>query len=262
MTENSPHAEVEKDKNVHFRCVRVYIYMCVFIMCVYTYYISKCVYLVCVLYVSVMCIGVTFFMVYTASKRMGTCMMLSSWSTTSLEEVAEVSGSGLRWFQLYVYRDRALTRNLVLRAEKAGYQALVITVDAPVVGKRLADARNRFSLPPHLHLANFSTDTPQSTLTADGTLEGSYLERYTRDLLDPGLTWEGIQWIRSLTTLPVLVKGILTAEDAVEAVRCGVQAIVVSNHGGRQLDGVLASVGVFISIPVSVFSELCFSGSD
>ena len=185
--------------------------------------------------------------------------MLSSWSTTSLEEVAEASGGGLNWFQLYVYRDRDLTESLVLRAERAGYKALVVTVDAPVVGKRLADARNQFSLPPHLHLANFSSDSPQSSLTSDRTVEGSYLEKYTRDLLDPSLTWEGIDWIRGLTRLPVLVKGILTAEDAVEAVRRGVRGIVVSNHGGRQLDGVLASVSrppLSLSLSLSLFLSL------
>ena len=203
----------------------------------------------------------------SASAKMGTCMMLSSWSTTSLEEVARASESCLRWFQLYVYRDRDLTRSLVQRAERAGYQALVVTVDAPIVGKRLADARNKFSLPSHLHLANFSSDSPQASLAGDGTHEGSYLERYTRDLLDPSLTWEGIEWIRNLTQLPVLVKGILTAEDAAEAVRRGVRGIVVSNHGGRQLDGVLASVSALSSLfllpppppPPSLFLSLAHS---
>ena len=202
-----------------------------------------------------------------AAEKMGTCMMLSSWSTTSLEEVAGASDTSLRWFQLYVYRDRHLTKNLVLRAERTGYQALVVTVDAPIVAKRLADARNKFSLPPHLHLANFSTDLPQSSLTTNGATEGSSLERYTRDLLDPSLTWEGIDWIRSLTQLPVLVKGILTAEDAVEAVKHGVQGIIVSNHGGRQLDGVLATVSrssfppsfhlsLLLSVQIDALSEV------
>jgi (S)-2-hydroxy-acid oxidase len=188
-----------------------------------------------------------------AAQKMGTCMMLSSWSTTSLEEVADTSGEmGLRWFQLYVYRDRDLTRNLVLRAERSGYKAIVVTVDAPVVAKRLADARNRFSLPPHLHLANFNTQLPQSSLTSDCALEGSSLEKYTRDLLDASLTWEGVDWIQGLTGLPVLVKGILTAEDAVEAVRHGVQGIIVSNHGGRQLDGVLATIDALSEVVKAV----------
>lgn len=174
---------------------------------------------------------------------MGTCMMLSSWSTTSLEEVAS-SGCGLKWFQLYVYKDRELTADLVRRAEKAGYRALVVTVDTPVVGKRLADVRNRFSLPPHLRLAHFNTQSTQSSLTPNSVVvgEGSYLGKYTNDLLDLSLTWEIIEWLRSVTSLPILLKGILTAEDAVEALRHDVQGIVVSNHGGRQLDGVLASV--------------------
>ena len=179
----------------------------------------------------------------TAAAKLGTCMMLSSWSTTSIEDVAEASGSGgLRWFQLYVYRDREVTRSLVERAEQAGYKAIVVTVDTPVVGQRLADARNRFSLPPHLHLANFSSTTPQSSLASDSTSEGSSLHKYTTEMLDPSLTWEGIDWIRGMTRLPVLLKGILTAEDAREALKHDVQGIVVSNHGGRQLDGVPATV--------------------
>lgn len=174
-------------------------------------------------------------------------MMLSSWSTTSIEDVAEASGCGLRWFQLYVYRDRELTKNLILRAERAGYKALVITVDTPVVGQRLVDARNRFNLPPHLCLPNFSSTSPQATLVSDQAVEGSFLYKYTVDMIDPSLTWEDIDWIRGLTRLPILIKGILTAEDAQEALKHNVQGIIVSNHGARQLDGVPATVsGVYI----------------
>ena len=169
-------------------------------------------------------------------------MMLSSWSTTSIEDVAEASGSGLRWFQLYIYKDREITKNLIKRADKAGYKAIVITVDTPIVGKRVADAINRFNLPPHLSLANFSSTSPQSFLESDDQVEGSHLHSYTAELLDPSLTWEDIDWVRGLTRLPLLVKGILTAEDARETLKHDVQGIVVSNHGGRQLDGVPATV--------------------
>jgi len=91
-------------------------------------------------------------------------MILSSWSTSSLEDVAQAGGGGLRWFQLYEYRDQELTRSLILQAERAGYKALVVTVDIPVLGRRLANARNRFSLPPHLSLANFSGTSAQSAV--------------------------------------------------------------------------------------------------
>ena len=178
---------------------------------------------------------------HTACANLDTCMILSSWSTTSLEEVAKAGGTkGLRWFQLYVYNDKDVTRRLIQRAEHAGYKALVVTVDTPVLGKRIVDARNGFNLPPHLTLANFDDTALASKLKVkDGD---SSLHRYTQALIDPGLTWDTIRWVQGLTKLPVLVKGVLTAEDALEAVEHGVKGIVVSNHGARQLDGVPATV--------------------
>ena len=176
-----------------------------------------------------------------ACANLGTCMTLSSWSTTSIEDVAKAGGpTGLRWFQLYVYNDKELTKDLIQRAERAGYKALVITVDTPVLGKRLVDVRNHFSLPPHLTLANF--DNTQAGASLNAKDDESFLFRYTQKLIDPGLTWETIRWVQGVTRLPVLVKGVLTAEDALEAVEYGVQGIVVSNHGARQLDGVPATV--------------------
>ena len=155
---------------------------------------------------------------------MGTCMMLSSWSTTSIEDVAEASGSGLRWFQLYIFRDRELTKSLVQRAERAGYKAIVVTVDQQGVPKRDA-----FVPPPYVSFSHLGI---HSTVVVDAV----------RNILDPSVTWEDIDWIRGLTTLPVLVKGILTAEDARLALNHKVSGIIVSNHGGRQLDGVPATV--------------------
>ena len=180
---------------------------------------------------------------HAACANLDTCMILSSWSTTSLEEVAKAGGTkGLRWFQLYVYNDKDVTRRLIQRAERAGYKALVVTVDTPVLGKRIVDARNGFNLPPHLTLANFDDTALASKLKVK---EGdSSLHRYTQALIDPGLTWDTIRWVQGLTKLPVLVKGVLTAEDALEAVEHGVKGIVVSNHGARQLDGVPATVSL------------------
>ena len=172
---------------------------------------------------------------------MGTCMILSSWATRSIEEVAQVSGGGgLRWFQLYVYSDKSITANLVQRAEQTGYKALVITIDTPILGRRLADCRNGFNLPGHLKLANFSTDIAQSSMESSQSESGLY--KYTKALIDSRLTWDTITWTKSITRLPVIVKGILTAEDALLAVEHGVDGILVSNHGARQLDGVLATV--------------------
>lgn len=177
-------------------------------------------------------------------------MILSSWSTTSMEEVTAACGDrGLRWFQLYVYRDQAVTADLIHRAERAGYKALVITVDTPILGRRLADARNKFNLPPHLSLANFngggksggSTGQPAASELIVRTHD-SGLHQYTKNLIDASLDWSRIEWACRETCLPVIVKGILTAEGAREALRHGVKGIVVSNHGARQLDGVPATV--------------------
>ena len=167
-------------------------------------------------------------------------MTLSSWATTSMEDVAEASGRGLCWFQLYCLRDVALTEQLVHRAETAGYKAVVITVDTPIVGCRLADTRSGFNLPRHLTLPNFASLKPQAVLVEGSG--GSALHRYSSSLMDPSITWATVDCLRGLTDLPILLKGILTAEDAEEACRHNVQGIIVSNHGGRQLDGVPATV--------------------
>ena len=150
-------------------------------------------------------------------------MALSSSSTTSIEEVAAASGAaGLRWFQLYVYKDRELTRQLVERAERSGYKAIVLTVDNPVLGSgQIAEARIKFKLPQHI---------ASSRLTS------------LEDECDPSLCWKDISWLQTLTSLPIVLKGIVTREDAVEALKHDIQGIVVSNHGGRQLDGVPATV--------------------
>ena len=174
---------------------------------------------------------------------MNTCMVLSTWSTTSIEEVAQANGGGLRWFQLYVFKDKSVTMDLVQRAEQAGYKALVITVDSPRVGKRLDDERNKFYLPNHLKLANLNVDVqPEQKSFETHNQTESGLHKSTQSVIDPKLTWDTIKWVKSLTKLPVIVKGILTGEDAKLAVQHGVDGIIVSNHGGRQLDGVLATV--------------------
>lgn len=163
----------------------------------------------------------------------GVGMVLSTLSTVAMEDVA-AAASGPLWFQLYVYRDRAVTRSLVQRAEAAGYSALVLTVDAAIIGAREDDARNRFHLPAGMTAANL-TGAGMGTISAGE--EGSGLERYVRELLTPRLTWADLDWLVAQTRLPVLVKGIVRADDAVMAVDHGAAGVVVSNHGGRQLDG-------------------------
>jgi isopentenyl diphosphate isomerase/L-lactate dehydrogenase-like FMN-dependent dehydrogenase len=132
-----------------------------------------------------------------------------------------------------VYKDWALTAPLVQRAEAAGCKAIVLTVDVPVLGKRERDARNRFTLPRHLSAKNLwpagLQELPNSTL-------GSGLAPYIASLFDAALTWKDIEWLVGLTKLPVIVKGILRADDALRAVRSGASGVIVSNHGAGQLD--------------------------
>src|SRR5258707_728367 len=166
-------------------------------------------------------------------------MVVSTMATRTLEETAAVA-TGPLWFQLYVYRDRSISEQLVRRAEAAGYRALVLTVDLPRIGRRERDIRNGFGLPPHLHAANFVTHgSHEMPETEPGT---SGLAAHTAAHFDESLTWEAVAWLKGITGLPVLLKGILTAEDAALAVQHGADGLIVSNHGGRQLDAVPASI--------------------
>lgn len=155
-----------------------------------------------------------------AAGAAGTLMVASTSSTRSLEDIARAA-SGPLWFQLYV-ADRRGTEDLIQRATESGYRALVLTVDSPRWGRKERAIRAHFRLPPHLSKANFSDDAAAEAKVP--------------------LTWESLAWLRSLTPLPIILKGILTAEDAALAVDHGIEGIVVSNHGGRQLDSVAASI--------------------
>jgi isopentenyl diphosphate isomerase/L-lactate dehydrogenase-like FMN-dependent dehydrogenase len=169
----------------------------------------------------------------------GTLMAASTLATRTLEEIAEVA-TGPLWFQLYVYKDRRVSEALVRRAEEAGYRALALTVDTPRLGRRERDVRNGFGLPPHLHIANFADPSMRDVLPL--TPGASGLEVVVQRLFDQSLTWDALEWLKSITSLPVVLKGILTAEDARLAVEHGAAGIIVSNHGGRQLDGVPATI--------------------
>jgi len=152
-----------------------------------------------------------------AAARADTLMVVSTSSTRSLEEVAR-EGGGPQWFQLYIH-DRKSAEELIHRAEAAGYRALVLTVDSPRWGHKERAIRSSFRLPSK---ANFSGQDPTE--------------------IDAAFTWESLPWLRSVTSLPIVLKGILTAEDAMLAVQHEVDGIIVSNHGGRQLDGVSPSI--------------------
>ncbi|KAM3966469.1 hydroxyacid oxidase [Aphomia sociella] len=175
--------------------------------------------------------------------------ILSTLSTTSLEHVAEATPNGIKWFQLYIYNDRNVTKQLVTRAEKAGFNAICLTVDTPLFGIRRADVRNRFSLPPHLRLGNFEGELSTKINKAEGD---SGLAEYVQGLFDQSLTWDEIKWLKSITKLPIVAKGILRGEDAVKAIEAGCSAILVSNHGARQLDGVPATIEVLPEVVEAV----------
>ncbi|MFJ8864531.1 alpha-hydroxy acid oxidase [Streptomyces sp. NPDC102473] len=168
-------------------------------------------------------------------------------SSCSLESIAQVGASV--WFQLYWLNDRGRMRELIGRAERAGCRALVITVDVPVMGRRLRDLRNAFALPPGVSPVNLDAGPSEAHGRVAG---GSSVAEHTRAVFDPSVTWQDLEWLREQSTLPLIVKGVLDGGDAARAVVCGADAVVVSNHGGRQLDGSPASVAVLPRVRESV----------
>ena len=186
--------------------------------------------------------------------RAGLPYTLSTLSTRSIEEVAAVS-DGPKWFQLYVWRDRELVEDLIGRAASSGYEALMITVDSAVFGKRERDVRRGFTLPPQigpgtlvdgvLHPAwtwAFVRSDPIRFANVTGKYVGDgtsavTLADYINSQFDPSLSWDDLAWLRSLWRGPIVLKGIQSVDDAKRAADAGVEAIALSNHGGRQLDG-------------------------
>ena len=186
-----------------------------------------------------------------AAKKAGTLFILSSLSNTPMEKVFPAAGSP-RWFQFYIYKDREITRELVQRAEAAGAEAIVLTVDAPGLGTRERDMRNNFRLPDGLSVANLAPlgkgDMPD--------VEGSGLAAYVRDNFKSDLGFEDLDWLCGCTRLPVVVKGVCRGDDARQSVEHGAKAIVVSNHGGRQLDTAPATCEVLPQV-VDAVGDRC-----
>ena len=173
----------------------------------------------------------------------GTIMCLSSFATSSPADVAAAASDGGRWFQLYWHPDREVTMTMLDQAREAGFSAVVLTVDLPVLGPRERDLRTGFALHSEYRmevyasaLGDFGVVTPASAAT----------------LVDPRLTWRDLEWLHEHARLPVIAKGILTAEDALLAAEHGCQAVVVSNHGGRQLDRAVASLDALPEIADAV----------
>jgi len=183
-----------------------------------------------------------------AVKEVNSIMTLSTLSNHSIEEVASVS-DGVRWFQLYFYKDRNVTRSLIERAEKNGYSAIVLTVDTPRLGRREQDIRNKFNLPPNMTVKNLEDE-----ISVDATDSG--LAMYLDQAFEKKLTWKEVDWISSTTNLPLLLKGIQTREDAIISLDYDIAGIVVSNHGGRQLDASLATIEALPEVVDAVDSKI------
>jgi isopentenyl diphosphate isomerase/L-lactate dehydrogenase-like FMN-dependent dehydrogenase len=171
-----------------------------------------------------------------AAKAAGTVMCLSTLATSTPAEVAAVGGP--RWFQLYVFRDEAITRNLIAQARDEGFTALVLTIDAPVRGNRERDARTAFAIPDDISIAALGT--------------GGLTPKAVFEQISASVTWHDLERICAESGLPLLVKGVLTSEDAKLACEHGANGVVVSNHGGRQLDGVSATIDVLEEIVAAV----------
>lgn len=168
-----------------------------------------------------------------AAKAQGVISVTSTMSTVGLEEIVPENPE-FSWFQLYIFKNRNITQSLVYRAETAGYKALVVTVDVPQMGIRERDIRNQFKLPPHLHPANFIDFTNKSTTET--------VINFTAATFDPNLTWDDIAWLQTITTLPIIIKGILSPDDIKIALEYNVAGIILSNHGGRQTDSAVTAL--------------------
>ena len=179
-----------------------------------------------------------------AAGAMGTVMILSSGSTYTLEDVAQ-SATGPIWFQQYLYTDRSLSQRMAHRAQEAGYSALCLTLDSTVRAKRERNIRNNYASPPSPNYAGLEVADNSWDTSSDAP-------RGANRLIDRAATWPYIGWLAAQTPLPLLVKGIMTAEDARLCAEHGVRAIIVSNHGARQLDTTFASIEVLPEVVEAV----------
>lgn len=180
-----------------------------------------------------------------AAAAAGTIMTLSTISSVPLEAVAAAAPTGRRWFQLYLFNTLERTEELLARAETAGYEAIVITADAPILGRRERDFRLGFGLPEGVEAVHFDL-MPRSTIaTGNASAIGAFIHQ-------PDLSWDRLAWLQSRTRLPIILKGIVRGDDADRAVDAGVAAVWVSNHGGRQLDTSIATADALPEVVASV----------
>jgi isopentenyl diphosphate isomerase/L-lactate dehydrogenase-like FMN-dependent dehydrogenase len=181
-----------------------------------------------------------------AAAAAGTVLCLSSLTSTRPVEVAEAAPQGKRWMQVYLFRDRAVTHTIVEEAVEAGYEALLLTVDAPYAGKRERDHRTAFQVPAEIRAPAIEGAAGHRSLTPAEVFE----------LVDPSITWEDLERLCNEFDLPVLVKGLITGEDAALAVEHGAAGVVVSNHGGRQLDNAPATVDALPEVVEAVAGRI------
>lgn len=191
-----------------------------------------------------------------ACSAAGTVMMVSAGATLSIEEIA-AAAPGLKWLQLFLYRDRGITQEFATRAAEAGYRALCLTIDCPILGSRERDIRNGFTINPRITPANaldaclhprwwlrMSRNPRISFRNFDRHGGGNIVDmgRYIATLIDPGVQWKDVEWLRSIWAGPLVIKGVMRPGDALRLLDLGCDGFIVSNHGGRQLDHSIATI--------------------
>jgi isopentenyl diphosphate isomerase/L-lactate dehydrogenase-like FMN-dependent dehydrogenase len=181
-----------------------------------------------------------------AAAHAGTVMCVSSLTSTRPAEVAEAAPGGKRWMQVYLFRDRGVTRAMVEEAAESGYEALLLTVDAPFAGRRERDLRSGFQVPAGIRAPAIEGAVGHRSLTTAEVFE----------LVDPSITWDDLERLCGGFELPILVKGLITGEDAALAVEHGAAGVVVSNHGGRQLDNAPATIDALPEVVEAVAGRI------
>ena len=203
-----------------------------------------------------------------AAQAIGVPFTISTSSSVRMEEIREGTPEARLWFQVYLYKDRELVRSLITRAQAIGCDSLVITVDVPLLGRRMRDRRNRFTVPlrptarlvwdllrcPRWTAQILANGVPRMQNFVDGRRETSVasLAALMTSNMDASVTWDAIAWIRDAWPGRIVLKGVLHEEDALRAVECGIDAIAVSNHGGRQLDSVTSAIRALPRVAAAV----------
>lgn len=181
--------------------------------------------------------------------KSGATLVLSTFSTASVEDIAAASAARL-WFQLYIHPDRGFTKDLIHRVEASGCKALMLTVDTPILGTRDREKRNHFTLPPGMERENLKA------LGTGASRAEHFKEGAMYNILDPTIDWDTVAWIKSFLKIPFLLKGVLAPEDAKLAAENGIDGILVSNHGARNLDTVPATVEALPAVVEAVDNKI------